>query len=222
MKAHSSKTSLNLNGLIQQIVRRPALHARWLNTFSYLEYIGFRKIVKSQNADQVDSEILQHALEEGRHALRLKKLAVRLGGNDFQVYSARTLLCGDAAKAYFQNLDHACEAKLQYFDSRQRAQLVYYYVTWLVEMRALEVYGIYHQALGALPEAAVIKGLLTEEVGHLEEVSAQIQTLDPEFEKTQEALKIIEAQLYDNFLTALEHDLASYSPAESAHAPTLS
>ena len=39
-----------LEGLISQIVADPALHARWLNTFSYLEYVGFRKIVKSQRA----------------------------------------------------------------------------------------------------------------------------------------------------------------------------
>jgi len=37
-----------LEGLISQIVADPALHARWLNTFSYLEYVGFRKILKSQ------------------------------------------------------------------------------------------------------------------------------------------------------------------------------
>jgi len=37
-----------LKVLVDRIVVDPNLHARWINTFSYLEYIGFRKIVKSQ------------------------------------------------------------------------------------------------------------------------------------------------------------------------------
>ena len=56
-------------------MRNPNLHARWLNMFSYLEYIGFRKIVKSQGAENLSLETLGHAVEEGRHALMLKKFA---------------------------------------------------------------------------------------------------------------------------------------------------
>ena len=86
-----------LEGLISQIVADPALHARWLNTFSYLEYVGFRKILKSQRAEVLTAAILTHACEEGRHALGLKKLAVKLGGDGFDSYAPQVLLCGEEA-----------------------------------------------------------------------------------------------------------------------------
>lgn len=41
------QTQNRLEDLVERIVADPALHARWLNTFSYLEYVGIRKIVKS-------------------------------------------------------------------------------------------------------------------------------------------------------------------------------
>jgi hypothetical protein len=50
---------------IAAIVVDKKLHARWLNTFSYLEYIGFRKIVKSQMAEALTNKVISHALEEG-------------------------------------------------------------------------------------------------------------------------------------------------------------
>ena len=98
-----------LDCLAVKIVAEPALHARWLNTFSYLEYVGFRKIVKSQRAEYLTAAILGHACEEGCHALSLKKLAVKLGGAEFDSYSPEVLLCDEEAKTYFQELDQSCE-----------------------------------------------------------------------------------------------------------------
>jgi hypothetical protein len=56
------QTQDRLESLIGAVVADPALHARWLNTFSYLEYVGFRKIVKSQRAEVLTAAILGHAL----------------------------------------------------------------------------------------------------------------------------------------------------------------
>ena len=103
------QTQDRLEDLIGAIVADPALHARWLNTFSYLEYVGFRKIVKSQRAEALTAAILGHACEEGRHALGLKKLAVKLGGSAFDSYAPEALLCGEEAEAYFQELDQSCD-----------------------------------------------------------------------------------------------------------------
>jgi hypothetical protein len=80
------QTENRLESLVDKIVADQVLHARWLNTFSYLEYVGFRKIVKSQKAEALTAAILGHACEEGRHALGLKKLALRLGGAEFDSY----------------------------------------------------------------------------------------------------------------------------------------
>ena len=80
------KTHDRLEAVIGIVMQDDHIHARWLNTFSFLEYIGFRKIVKSQRAEVLNRSLLVHALEEGRHALLLKKLAVKLGGSKFDFY----------------------------------------------------------------------------------------------------------------------------------------
>jgi hypothetical protein len=103
------QTQDRLEDLIGAIAADPALHARWLNTLSYLEYVGFRKIVKSQRAEVLTAAILGHACEEGRHALGLKKLAIKLGGVQFDSYAPAVLLCSEEAAAYFQDLDKACD-----------------------------------------------------------------------------------------------------------------
>lgn len=54
------------------LVKQPTLHARFLNTLSLLEFIGARKIMKSQEEDSVTPAVLAHATEEIRHAQVLK------------------------------------------------------------------------------------------------------------------------------------------------------
>lgn len=192
-----------LEPIIAAVVADPRLHARWLNTFSYLEYVGFRKIVKSQRAEVVTAELLTHALEEGRHALGLKKLAVKVGGAPYATYAPQTMLCGDEAEDYFQSLDAGCDEAFAGLADGARAKLVYCYVTWLIERRALDVYGLYKTALGSSPLAARIAGLLMEEEKHLSDVNAELAASDPEFATRAPALEALEQKLYESFVGTL-------------------
>jgi hypothetical protein len=196
-----------LEPLIGTIVADSFLHACWVNTFSFLEYVGFRKIIKSQDAQTLTGTILGHAVEEGRHALGLKKLAVRIGGPAFDSYAPETLLCGEEAEKYFQDLDAACEQAFSDRPEAERARLCYAAVTWLVERRALRVYGIYKKALGASPIADKLDGLLAEEVKHLEEVEAWLFSGPTGFAAHSDKLTAIETALYEKFIDALHHDL---------------
>lgn len=207
-----------LEASVGAIVADNALHARWLNTFSYLEYVGFRKIVKSQRAEALTSEILTHALEEGRHALGLKKLALKIGGAEFETYAPQNMLCGEQAEAYFQNLDAACDAAFADRPDAERAKLVYCYVTWLVERRALQVYGVYKTALGASPVAGRISGLLMEEEKHLSDVESELNAHDANFAARAPEFETIEAKLYETFIDALVAELAQPKTLAAASA----
>ena len=202
------QTQDRLESLIGAVVADPALHARWLNTFSYLEYVGFRKIVKSQRAEVLTAAILGHACEEGRHALGLKKLAIKLGGARFDSYAPEALLCGEEAEAYFQDLDQACAEAFAGRSEAERGKLTYGYVTWLVERRALDVYGIYKKALGDSDVARKLGGLLAEETKHLADVEALLHIGDPEFSTRSKEFEAVEAALYQNFIDALTRELA--------------
>ncbi len=202
------QTQDRLEASVSAIVADPALHARWLNTFSYLEYVGFRKIVKSQRAETLTSEILNHALEEGRHAQGLKQIALKIGGEAFATYAPQNMLCGEEAEDYFQTLDASCAEAFADLPEALRARLVYCYVTWLVERRALQVYGVYKSALGRSPVAGRIAGLLMEEEKHLSDVEAAIAAADPDFTKRAPELEAVETMLYEAFIDALVAELA--------------
>lgn len=205
--------------LLTGIVSDSDLHAKWLNTFSYLEYIGFRKIVKSQGGDRLDAETLAHAVEEGRHALLLKKLALKTGGSKYNTYALDALLCGAEAEGYFQTLDNACESQVRFQAPNQDCvRLTYLYVTWLVELRALSVYGLYQEALRAAGIPAPLNGLLAEEDKHLGAVERELFALDPDFAERAAKLKEMEASLYQDFLFALARDLAPPERVLPAHA----
>jgi rubrerythrin len=200
-----------LTTLISKVVAEPRLHARWLNTFSFLEYVGFRKIVKSQKAEALSAEILAHALEEGRHALSLKKLAMKIGGKTFDSYEPEAMLCGEAAEDYFQTLDHACDEALSDQSEELRSALVYLYVTWLVEIRALDVYTQYRKALAAMPGVQALDGLLAEEEQHLSRVAGELQKRDPDFPARSKIFAALETALYEKILGAFETEVSSPS-----------
>ncbi len=190
---------------LKAILGSPSLHGRFLNTLSYLEYIGFRKIVKSQQAESLTLAILAHANEEGRHALLLKKLALRVGGEALSTYRAETLLCGREAEEYLQSLDAEAQllAEPLLLPPAEQARFVYAYVTWLVEERALQVYGAYMKVAESMGLPTHFSGLLKEEDAHLREVKAQIFSNDLEGEKNRAALQRLEAGLYQKFLDSL-------------------
>ncbi|MGP8232254.1 MAG: hypothetical protein ACLQL2_06255 [Methylovirgula sp.] len=201
-----------LASLMPIVIKDDHLHARWLNTFSYLEYVGFRKIIKSQRADVLSRAFLNHALEEGGHAFLLKNMAVKVGGKDFDFYTPETMLCAQAAGAYFQNLDHGCDEKFASLPDFERSKVVYLYVTWLIERRALDVYGRYKEALGASALSAQLDELLDEEVGHLRQVEAGLAAGDPEHATRARAFEALEQNLFETFVAALAQELAPAQP----------
>ena len=67
---------VEVGSALERIVAQPAIHARFINTLSRLEYVGARKLMKSQDSSGLDRETLQHLVEETRHAWMLKKARV--------------------------------------------------------------------------------------------------------------------------------------------------
>src|SRR4051795_5042096 len=100
-----------LETLLDRIIPRPDLHARFVNTLSRLEYVGVRKILKSRRAERLDQDGLQHILDEAVHALRLKKAATALStaagsGTDGAVrtFAESDTLAGEAGDNCLQAL----------------------------------------------------------------------------------------------------------------------
>ncbi|MBC7794996.1 MAG: hypothetical protein H7Z43_14925 [Clostridia bacterium] len=187
--------------VIAAAIENKLAHARLLNTFSYLEYLGFRKIVKTQNTAAMNLRTLSHALEEGRHARLLKKMAVATGGIEFDRYDGTSVFAIADAKAYLDGLEQACRNECS------DTELIYLYVTWLIELRAIDVYTAF--AAASPGDQRAVHGLLSEEDGHLADVALQLERCDSQTRERRARLAAIEARLYTSLVTAIEHDLFS-------------
>lgn len=163
--------------MFEAIVQDPDIHARWLNSISYLEYRGFRKIARSQKTSHINLEILNHAYEEVRHAIFFKKLAMRLGGSSFADYSESNMLAASSAKSYFFELDSNIDTEIQKHNNIPDSYENYILVTWLIEERAMQVYKLYQQVLEQEQSEIRLRPVLVEEEKHLEEMKERVSNI---------------------------------------------
>ena len=78
--------------LLTTIVVSDELHAKWLNTLSFLENCGARKIAACEHPTLVKEEMLKHAAEEFRHAHHLKRQIKKVSSYRMETYSLSSLL----------------------------------------------------------------------------------------------------------------------------------
>jgi len=196
--------------LLEEIIKNPTLHVKWLNTLSYLEHMGAKKIHKANLGLYVNEKILSHACEEARHAYFYKKSIRKIEPNlpeDFN-YSYSNLIAGFSSFKYFQRLDLEV---LKYFQNKQKnfnknflAFLCYLYVTYLIEERADMVFNIYQERLEKLQIPINILSVIKEEEKHLIEIFDMIQKFDQEYDQHLQELSNLETNLFDWYLNRLE------------------
>ena len=154
---------MELEFFLQEIMLDNTMHARWLNTLSYLEYRGFRKIIRSQMTEEMTKETLQHVSEEVRHALILKNLAIKTGGIQFSHFLEETMISGNSFKSYFYNLDF----KISQIAFTNK----YHAVTLAIESRALSIYRQYEKLLRSTQSEISIQVIIDDEEKHFSHFS---------------------------------------------------
>ena len=175
------KTQKDLQSFLQSIVQNKSLHTRWLNTLAFMEHIGSRKIIKSQNSMTIDHFILQHISEEARHAFYFKNLAHKLSPSECPNFEESYLIKGASSENYFQSIDHKAEEELS--NSSHKNLLNYLYTTWMIEERAVMLYELYNQVLKSNKMPFNLNLILREEDHHLKTVMQITQEKDLEFKK---------------------------------------
>jgi hypothetical protein len=204
-----SQDGSDMRPLLEALARDPARHARFLNTLSLLEYIGVRKILKSQPAESLSAEMLEHILEEARHAAILKRLALRVGGSAVADYGASALLCGEEARRYIQTLDRGAAIDLleSGFPADTAPAVNYLYTTLLIEERAGRVYPVYEPVLAAQGIGGVLAGIVREEEGHLGAVTRRLLLEDREHAARLERLRQLERRAFAALRGALQREV---------------
>ena len=196
-----------LEALLDRIIPRPDLHARFVNTLARLEYVGVRKMLKSRRAERLDLDGLQHLLDEAVHALRLKKAATALaaaGGAAVTTFADGDTLAGDAGEAYLQALDRRAELALAGTDSdNARAEANYLLTSAAIEVRAQAFYPVYEQRLRAHGAPFSVSAITKDEDRHLQEMSERLQALLGPAPRGLDSVLAEEELLYGRFLAAL-------------------
>lgn len=154
--------------LIAHFIEDPSLHAKWLNTLSYLENSGAKKIAKCQHKTLVKEEILKHAAEEFRHAWFLKKQSAKVFA-PFKNYDPTNILGGFYTLHYLDRL----EAKVCRYDKVH----AYLLVTYAIELRAQSLYSLYQKLLKQKGSKVSVRPILIEEDEHLQEMLQALSDL---------------------------------------------
>jgi len=203
--AHPS--TRRLESFLAGVIAAPAVHARFVNTLSRLEYVGVRKMLKSRRSERMDLDGLQHVLDEGVHALRLKKAATALGsaaGVEVTTFAPEHTLAGDAAEDYFQALDHRAEAAVADLPAAVRAETNYLLTSAAIEVRAQVFYPIYDRRLAEGKAGFSVAAITKDEDRHLEEMKAGLQALASDWRARLEPVLTAEISLFAGLLDEMD------------------
>lgn len=192
--------------LLTKIVGSHELHAKWLNTLSYLENCGARKIAACEHPTLVKEEMLKHASEEFRHAHHLKRQIEKVTSNSMETYSLALMLGGTATLHYLTALDIKASRYLRNagLSKNEIKEAAYLLVTYAIELRADELYPIYDEVLRKAGSRVVVKSILLEEKEHLNEMKEGLQHISSGFIHAQH-ICALEGDLCKKWLMHIQH-----------------
>ncbi len=206
--------SVDLKILLDQIIDDDLLHAKWLNTLSYLENCGAKKIARCEHPTIVKEEMLKHASEEFRHAYYLKVQIEKITPHVLPDYSKENILGGSCSLRYLNKLDLMTSAyliKTLGLRPPRLKEVAYLLVTFAIELRALEFYPLYHDRLKAKNSKANVKSILLEEEEHLQEMKNELSKI-PEGFLWSEKVCQFESLLCQEWLEAVQEEVFQTAP----------
>lgn len=202
--------------LLKRIVQEGSTHAKWLNTLSFMENAGARKISKCEHPTLVSQIQLKHAAEEHRHAYYLKKQISKINPELCKTYESTELLAPIATSQYLHSLDiKACRYLQKAFnlDKTDIKYAAYLFVTYAIEVRADELYPVYQQALTEASSKIMVKSIILEEEGHLEEMIHQLNEFSPDWKHHADHILTIEKELHEEWINAITQEVAQLNYA---------
>jgi hypothetical protein len=190
---------------LEFIIETEALHAKWLNTLSYLENCGARLIAACEHPTEVKEEMLKHAAEEFRHAHYLKSQIPKLNKNKLLDYTLKNMLGGVQSLNYLKTLNIKTSRYLKETIGLKKMEVrsyAYLLVTYAIEVRAEKLYFDYHEILRKTNSVVHVKSIILEEKEHLNEMKEALAKTPSGSLHAQHVLKI-ENVLYGKWKCAI-------------------
>lgn len=195
-----------LPSFLTRVIPDNDLHARWLNTLSFMENCGAKKISGCQHPFLVTEIILKHAAEEARHGYFLKKQLSKLTAQPPATYESQYLLAAVQTTRYLDQLDvRICRILKKELNARgdKLRYGAYLLVTYAIEVRADDIYPIYQELLTKHQSKVNVKSIIAEETEHLKEMESGISAFFEHPAELMERVRSIEQELYHEWLLAL-------------------
>lgn len=207
---------MEFHHLLNKIVQEENTHAKWLNTLSFMENAGARKISKCEHPVLVTQIQLKHAAEEHRHAYYLKKQIGKINPELCRTYENEELLAATATRQYLHSLDiKACRYLQKVFklNKEDLKYAAYLFVTYAIEVRADELYPVYQDILTQESSKIMVKSIILEEVGHLEEMINQLNGFSADWKAHADHILTIEKELHEQWINAIAEEVAQLNYA---------
>ncbi|WP_126650768.1 hypothetical protein [Chryseobacterium aureum] len=207
---------MEFHHLLKKIVQEGNTHAKWLNTLSFMENAGARKISKCEHPTLVSQIQLKHAAEEHRHAYYLKKQIGKINPELCKTYESTELLAPIATSQYLHSLDiKACRYLQKAFnlDKVDVKYAAYLFVTYAIEVRADALYPVYQQVLTEASSKIMVKSIILEEEGHLEEMIHQLNEFSSDWKHHADHILTIEKELHEEWINAITQEVAQLNYA---------
>lgn len=199
-----------LYNLLEKIISDNETHAKWLNTLSYMENAGARKISACEHPTKVTLIQLKHAAEEHRHAYYLKKQILKITSSYCENYQNKYLLASTSTKHYLHHLDiKTCKYLQQHFllTKEQLKYAAYLFVTYAIEVRADKLYPVYQDVLTKYSSRVMVKSIILEEEGHLEEMISQLDDFCEQWKIHAEHILKIEDDLHQQWINSISQEV---------------
>ncbi len=165
-----------LGSFLEEVTSSDPKHYLWLRSLGYLEYIGYRKMVKSLGFEEVNKGVFHHLTDEIQHSFILKELAVKRFGYLFPDDSFSESF-QSIAEDYFQAVDGFILDRVLETLSEENSLLCYTLVSLIIEKRAMKVYPQYFNRLKDPSCKYLIQKIIKDESEHLAYLEFQIPAL---------------------------------------------
>jgi rubrerythrin len=193
------ETQTNWVQFLQEILSSDAAHYHWLRSLSYLEYIGYRKMVKALDYGEMNQEVYHHLTDEIRHSYMLKELAGKVFEGRFQHVPFEAELV-TMAESYFHDIDQAVHQWVVASSGSGRPYLCYLLTSYLIEKRAMSVYPSYFTHLREADAKLIIQKIIKDESEHLSYLEGRLMLLPEKPAFDQSSLRQYESGRFYEYL----------------------
>ncbi|MCE9501133.1 MAG: hypothetical protein K8R21_11655 [Leptospira sp.] len=205
-----SKTNSRITAVLEKIIDNPEKHAKFLNTLSFLENTGARKISALLSDPTTSILILKHASEESRHAYYIKRQILKLNGAGLPDFRTEFLFAPKETRRYLRLLELTISRHLKKngLDDLQKIRFAsYLLVTYSIECRAESFYSLYQSVLKERKSKISVQSVLADEKNHLKYIRDELEKKISDPEKYSEFACAAEKDLNEKWLRAIEIEL---------------